>query len=249
MKEYDLALEAVKTAGQFLEENYDPTVDSQIGKDIKLSSDRKSEAIIIEILKETGLPILSEEAGLIEGAEHGLRWIVDPLDGSANYWKGLKELACTSVALWKGYEPVLGAIYRFHTDELFSGIVGKGAWLNDKAIKTSKVDKTKDAIFATGFPVKRDYGEESLKKFVKQVQSFKKVRMLGAAAVMGSLVAAGKIDAYLEEQIMLWDIAASSAIVNAAGGYVEIEHLQDYQCICKLFANKKLYEDFKRNEG
>jgi fructose-1,6-bisphosphatase/inositol monophosphatase family enzyme len=60
------------------------------------------------------------------------------------------------------------------------------------------------------------------------------------------MVANGRVDAYLEEQIMLWDIAASSAIVKAAGGYAEIEHLKDYQCICKLFANKKLYDDFNK---
>ena len=73
--------------------------------------------------------------------------------------------------------------------------------------------------------------------------------MLGAAAIMGAFVAAGRIDAYTEEQIMFWDIAASSAIVKAAGGAVDIQMLPDYQCICCLFANETLYEEFKRIEG
>jgi myo-inositol-1(or 4)-monophosphatase len=174
MKEFELAVNAVKVAGDYLEANYSPVVDSQVGKDIKLSSDRKSEEMIVEILKDTGIPILSEEAGLINGKPDGFCWIVDPLDGSANYWKGLKELACTSVALWDGKEPILGAVYRFHTGELFSGIVDKGAWLNGESIHSSNITETRNAVLATGFPVKRDYSKESLSGFVRQVQSFKK---------------------------------------------------------------------------
>lgn len=246
--EYELAMRAAIKAGEFLRDNYQFHVDSQVGKDIKLSSDKKSEEIILNILKETGIPVLSEECGMV--GEAGVRgWIVDPLDGTANYWKGMKELACVSIALWEDGKPVLGVINRFQQGEIFSGIVGEGAWLNGEPIHTSKVEKTTDAIISTGFPVKRNYDSESLTRFVHQVQSFKKVRMLGAAAIMGAFVAAGRIDAYTEEQIMFWDIAASSAIVKAAGGVVDIQMLKDYQCICCLFANETLYKEFKRIEG
>lgn len=61
---------------------------------------------------------------------------------------------------------------------------------------------------------------------------------------MGALVADGRIDAYTEEQIMLWDIAASSAIVRAAGGVAEVQPLEGHQCICRLFANRPLYEEY-----
>lgn len=247
--EYELALEAAVRAGKFLEENYQPEVDSQAGKDIKLSSDKKSEEIIVNILRPAGIPVLSEECGLVGGEESSRIWIVDPLDGTANYWKGMKELSCVSVALWENGEPVLGVINRFHQNEIFSGIVGEGAWMNGEPICTSGVSKVSDAVLSTGFPVKRDYGSESLSGFIRQIQNFKKVRMLGAAAVMGAFVAAGRIDAYMEEQIMLWDIAASSAVVKAAGGVIDIEMLADYQCICRLFANKKLYEEYKQLEG
>ncbi|MBR4083458.1 MAG: hypothetical protein IKK33_04150 [Lachnospiraceae bacterium] len=247
--EYELAMKAALKAGEFLENNYNPQVDSHIGKDIKLSSDKKSEAIIIEILRATNIPILSEECGMIGADTSSKVWIVDPLDGTANYWKGMKELACVSIALWDNGKPVLGIINRFHQKEVFSGIVGEGAWLNENAIYTSSVTELKAAVFATGFPVKRDYTDKSLNSFVKQVQSFKKIRMLGAAAIMGAMVAAGRIDAYREERIMWWDIAASAAIVKAAGGWVDINMLQDNQCICNLFANKTLYDNFKKLEG
>lgn len=244
MDEYKIAIEAAKVAGDYLENNYNPSVDSQIDKDIKLAADKSSERIIIDILQNTGYTIMSEEAGVISSNRNDKVWIVDPLDGSANYWKDMKELSCTSIALWEGNNPILGVVYRFNKDEMYSGIVGEGAWLNGKSIEPSSVDNIKDAVFATGFPVKRDYSSDKLEKFIRQVQNFKKVRMLGAAAVMGSFVASGKVDAYIEEQIMLWDIAASSAIVKAAGGVVDIELLGDDQCICKLFANNSLYSSY-----
>ncbi len=241
--ELKLAKKAVVEAGNFLRINYTPHVDSSIGKDIKLSSDKKSEQIIVDILKPSGFQILSEECGWIKGKDD-FSWIIDPLDGTANYWRGMKELACVSVALWKGDEPILGAIYRFELDELFSGIVGEGACLNDKPIHTSNVLQVKDAFISTGFPVKANYGEENIRKMISDVQRFKKVRMFGTAAIMGASVAAGRVDSYIEDGIMIWDVAASAAIVKAAGGVVNIEMINEDQCVCKLFANYDLYLDY-----
>lgn len=241
------AMQAAKTAGHHLIAHYAPKVDSSIGKDIKLSADRESEQILIDHLAPTGDPILSEERGEVAGNDvaGGLRWIIDPLDGTANYWRGLTDLACVSVALWKYDEPVLGVVYRFARGELYHGIVGQGAYKNDVPIRTSKTTKLSDAFLATGFPVKRDYSDESLGRFLRAIQHFKKIRMLGAAALMGSLVASGELDAYTEEQIMLWDIAASTAIAKAAGAKTDIVMLEDHQCICRLFATDELYQEFR----
>lgn len=244
--ERKLAIDAARKAGMFLEDHTDVLVDSAVGKDIKLANDRKSEEIIVDILKVSGIPILSEERGMTEGSrDTTLRWIVDPLDGSANLWKGMKELTCVSIALWEGNEPLIGVVYRFHMNELYQGVTGEGAYLNDTPIHTSGVAAASEAVLATGFPVKRSYDEESLSRFVKKVQNFKKIRMLGAAAVMGAFVSCGRIDAYQEEDIMLWDIAASTALVKTAGGYTEVHPSGDHKCLCTLFANKALYEDFE----
>lgn len=243
-QELALAKEASIKAGNVLRKKEQIGIDSEIGKDIKLKSDKLSEGIIVDILKQTKYPILSEEMGLLSGNDKGALWIIDPLDGSANYWKGMAELCCTSVALWKDGKPVLGVVNRFFMDELYCGVVGVGAWKNESKITTSKTVSLSNAVLATGFPVHRDYSEGSLKKFILDVQRFKKVRMLGAAAVMGAFVAEGKIDAYMEDEIMLWDIAASAALVSAAGGRTVIEELPDYKCICKLFANKELKEKY-----
>ena len=204
-KELELAKKAAKTAGEFLKKREGIHVDALEGKDIKLSSDKMSEKIII---------------------------------------KGLDELACVSVALWAKDKPVLGAVYRFMKDELFYGAEGEGAFLNGESIKPSSVQETSQAVMATGFPVKRSYDTESLSKFVKQVQCFKKVRMLGAAAIMGTFVSCGRLDAYFEDEIMLWDIAAAVAIVNAAGGATSLELLDNNKCLCKCFATRGLMEDY-----
>lgn len=242
-KELELAMKAAKTAGEFLAKRENIRVDAMEGKDIKLSSDKMSEKIIMDILEESGIPILSEEYGF-KGEKSNVCWIIDPLDGTINYFKGMDEMACVSVALWKDDKPVLGAVYRFMKDELFYGEEGVGAFLNGEAIKTSDICETGQAVMATGFPVKRAYDTESLTQFVKQVQNFKKVRMLGAAAIMGTFVACGRFDAYFEDEIMVWDVAAAVALVNASGGSTVLELLADSKCICKCFATKELMEDY-----
>lgn len=245
-KELEIAIQAAREAGKLLRAGGNMTIDSMEGKDIKLSSDRDSEQKIFATLRsESAYPILSEESGRIEtGDTTGHLWIVDPLDGTANYFKGLTELTCVSIALWKDGHPVLGVIYRYVVDELYYGIVGSGAYCNEVQISTSEIACVKEAVLATGLPVHRDYHSDSLLDFVRTIQQFKKIRMLGAAAVMGAFVAAGRLDAYWEDHIMLWDIAASAAIVRSAGGEVDIQFLEDNMCVCKLFANHGLMEDF-----
>lgn len=241
--ELELAKEAVLQAGGFLKRRQDMEVDDFSGKDIKLSSDRQSEKIIMDVLKNSGIPILSEEYGTTE--DLGSRyWVVDPLDGTINYFKGIDELSCISVALWDQDRPVIGVIYRFMLDELFYGLVGKGAYKNEEVMHPSSVEKISEAVLATGFPVKRAYDTESLSRFIHKVQCFKKIRMLGAAAIMATFVACGRFDVYYEEEIMLWDVSAAVAIVNASGGYAEIKKLDDNKCICSCFASKALWEDY-----
>ena len=113
-----LAIRAATEAGNFLKKREGIHVDALEGKDIKLSSDKMSEKILMDILEESGLPILSEEYGF-KGEEGSQCWIIDPLDGTINYFKGMDEMACVSVALWRDGRPVLGAVNRFMKGELF----------------------------------------------------------------------------------------------------------------------------------
>lgn len=242
-KELELAKKAAKAAGTYLKRREDIRIDDQEGKDLKLSSDKRSESIIFSFLEESGIPILSEEYGL-KGTKGERYWIVDPLDGTVNYFKGMDDFSCVSIALWEDKQPVMGVVYRFQAEEFFYGMQGDGAYLNGERITPSEIRTTSQAVMAGGFPVKRAYDSVSLERFVQKVQKFKKVRMLGAAALMGTFVACGRLDAYFEEGIMLWDIAAAAAIVRAAGGTVYLKMLGGNKCSCQCFATQELMEDY-----
>ena len=195
--------------------------------DVKIGADVFAEKEILLDLKSTGISILSEESGFLpartpdEGS--GLCWIVDPLDGSLNYFQGI-PFCCVSIALFKDWEPVLGILYDFNREDLYSGIVGQGAWLNGTPIQPSKAAEPGSAVMLTGFPVNRDFSESSLLEFVNHLRAFRKVRLLGSAALSLALIASGRADVYHEEDIMLWDVAAGCALVQAAGGHIDLKH-------------------------
>jgi myo-inositol-1(or 4)-monophosphatase len=218
-----VAVAAVTEAGRMLLELRQKPIEvlCEPGHDIKLKADQLAEEGILRLLRaRMPLPVLTEESG--EHGDVGERsrlWVVDPLDGTFNYSRGL-PLCCSSVGLWADGKPVLGAIYNFFSDELFTGIVGQGAWLNGNPIAVSGVREVAKASLATGFPHQQDKSDAPLGAFVRQVQNFKKIRMLGSAALMGAYVACGWLDAYLEGDVWLWDVAAAAAIAQAAGASV-----------------------------
>ena len=221
----EVAVAAVTEAGRLLLDLRQKPVEvlCEPGHDIKLKADQLAEERILRLLKDRmPFAVLTEESG-----EHGLveenacMWVVDPLDGTFNYSRGM-PMCCSSVGLWANGAPVLGAVYNFFSGELFSGIVGRGAWLNGKPIAVSGLRDVAKASLATGFPHHQDFDDAPLRAFIRQVQSFKKIRMLGSAALMGAYTACGWLDAYVEEDIWLWDVAAATAICQAAGGSVSL---------------------------
>lgn len=200
------------------------------GKDIKLQADRDSEQLIIDALRAgSDYPILCEERGEI-GAESGANfdgkfWVIDPLDGTLNFSRGIPT-CCISIALVDGSggaeKPLVGAILDFNRDELFTAAAGQGAWLNGAPMHVSDVTDPAQGVISTGFPSSADYSTEGLLPLIRRVQQFKKVRMIGAAAVSLAWVACGRIDAYAEDNTMLWDVAAGVLLVAEAGGTVEL---------------------------
>ena len=218
-----LATEAAEEAGSRLAHDVDRTaVETEYGRDIKHSGDRLAEKIILDRLRAgSDFPILSEERGADACIDAGPFWVVDPLDGTMNYSRGL-PLACVSIGLFQNNQPMLGVVYDFGNDELFTGIVGEGAWCNDDPVRVSSVRDPERAILATGFPVGRSYKEKDLARFIARVQGYKKVRMLGSAALSLAYIAGGRLDIYCEEDIMLWDVAAGAALVAAAGGAIQL---------------------------
>lgn len=203
-----------------------PEVLSEEKKDIKISADKELNKRIVTFLKENfNYPILSEESenNLVYGKYDDPIWIIDPLDGSLNYSRGI-PIYCISIALWEKDTPVVGIIFDIERNELYYTIDNcTKAFLNGKEISVSNTVIKNKGIICTGFPSWRNYDKESLMNFVKKVQSWKKVRLLGSAAVSLAWVAAGRTDAYLEEDIRIWDVAAGMALVKAAGGKINLD--------------------------
>lgn len=238
-REWDVAVLAAKASGKLLLGSMRERglVLSDQGKDIKLEADKKSESKIIDLLQqETPYPVLSEERGLVPGKEKeisGLRWIVDPLDGTMNYHRGI-PFCCLSIALWKDNVPLIGVVYDFMHDDLYESIVGEWARLKSSPLKGGDIKEASKGVLATGFPVRFDYSKGAIEGFIGKVQRFKKVRFLGSAALSMAYVACGKIDAYEEENIMIWDIAGGAALIKGIGGYLDITFSPENPHVCHV---------------
>jgi len=219
-----LAVATARAAGAALAKRSDRTVNSESAHDIKLQADVDSETLIRERLLRTKLPVIGEEiggdAGLLDRGEP--YWAVDPLDGTYNYLRGLPA-CCVSIGLWRGRRPVLGVIYDFGREELFAGGAGLGLTLNGRELKPKWAPDVPHGVLCTGFPNTADRSGAGVRGFVDRVGRFKKIRMIGSAALALAYVAAGRADAYYEETIKLWDIAAGLALIEGAGGYTSVE--------------------------
>jgi myo-inositol-1(or 4)-monophosphatase len=222
----ETAITIARKAGSFLRDTMheEIAINSSVEKDIKLQADVATEKLITDLLiLSSPYNILSEESGLVKkDATDGYRWIVDPLDGSLNFSRGI-DLFAISIGLWKDNEPVLGVVYDFLHDKLYAGIVNDKATCNHASIHVSSVTEKKNSILATGFPVYSSFDKSSLENFVSSIQDFKKVRLFGSAALSIIHVAKGSIEAYTENNIAIWDVAAGLAILLAAGGKISFE--------------------------
>ena len=228
----NLAKKAARDAGSMLYESFNHPKEKIFSsdKDIKLSSDTKAEECIKEIIQnESDLPILAEESGKSSKNLTDTFWVIDPLDGTANYERKI-PISCVSIAIVSKLEPVLGVIYDFNNNLLYEGSIYSEAKLNEKFIQSSNTLNKNEGVLLTGLPNKTDYSDESLKAMIHDFQDWRKVRMIGSAGIASVYVASGKADLYKEKKSYLWDIAAGAAIAKSAGCNVKItEPNNDFQ--------------------
>jgi myo-inositol-1(or 4)-monophosphatase len=243
LSDLEIAKVAVKNAAAKLKkiEEDEIIIASENGKDIKLEADKISENVIISTLQRfSKYHILSEEGeNFIDYSELNKVWIIDPLDGSLNFSRGI-PLYCISVALWENGLPKLGVIFDLVRNQMFYGEIGKGAFCEGQAIYPSSINNRAKAVIATGFPVYRDYDSKALSKFINKIQEYKKVRLFGSAAMSILFVAQGIIDAYNEENIAIWDVAGALAILTAAGGKYQLKKGKENNLVHVFAANGKL---------
>lgn len=238
-KELKIAKKAAITAGNFLKGNANNLRQelSSTDKDIKLQADISAEKIITDIIfTESNLDVLSEEAGMHSKNITDAIWVVDPLDGTANYERDI-PICCVSIAVISNLKPILGVIYDFNNEDLYEGSVISTAYKNDKEIAVSKVSNPGRGIFLTGLPNDTDYSDYALRKLITNFQNWRKVRMIGSAAIAAAYVASGKAELYMESKTYLWDVAAGAAIVNAAGGEALITNQNEKYQVDAYFSN------------
>ena len=209
---------------------------SNEGRDIKLRADIESENIIKKYLKDNSdLPILAEESGANEDLGSSF-WVVDPLDGTSNYSRDF-PICCISIALIHENKIILGVINDFNRNIIFEGSTETPAMMNSKHISVSDISDKTRATLATGLPAKGSYKDEAMLALAKEFTQWKKIRMIGSAAMSCAYVASGQFDQYQENGIFLWDIAAGLAIIKAAGGNYHYKTYDDNKFKVDVIAN------------
>ena len=187
------------------------------------AADRRAEAVLHEELSKArpGYGFVMEESGEIEGADKTHRWIIDPLDGTTNFLHGL-PLFAISIALERDGQLVAGLIYNPVTDDMFVAEKGQGAYHNNRRLRIAQRQELSSALVGCGVP---HHGKASqhprFKAELAAVMSkVHNIRRLGAASLDLAYTAAGNLDAYWENDLKNWDIAAGIVLVREAGGYV-----------------------------
>lgn len=159
-----------------------------------------------------------EESG--QTANQTSRWVVDPIDGTHSFSKG-QYFWGISVALEIDGELVLGAVYGPALDDYYSAEQGKGAWKNGKPIHVSNETSLADSMIGTGFACLRQYlHDNNLERFARIAQATTGQRRFGSAALDLCLVADGQVDAFWEQELNLYDVAAGALIAREAGASV-----------------------------
>jgi len=190
--------------------------------DFVTASDIQVEKILIDELQKArpSYSILSEEVGEINNDE-SFKWIIDPIDGTANFLHGIPHFAI-SIGLEHEGEIICGIVYDPIKDEMFVAEKGNGAYLNNKKIRVSSRSQLKDCIIFTGGPKKeaknRDLALKEYNNFSSKV--LLPIRKLGSASLDMAYVAAGRCDGFWQRNLNYWDIAAGIILVKESGGFV-----------------------------
>jgi myo-inositol-1(or 4)-monophosphatase len=230
----ETAIEAANEAGKLLRKNFGSTLNVNLATrhDIKLEIDEQSQHVITKVIL-ADFPdhcILGEEA-VTGNPSADVRWVVDPLDGTVNYFYGIPHYAVSIAAQERRgsdqWETVAGVVLAPEIDELFATEKGGPATLQGKSIQVSDRAQLSEAIVAIGFFKSVETINRSLQDFRQIVHQVRKIRLMGAAALDVVYVACGRYDGYIEYGIKLWDIAAGQLILENAGGRVESKPTSD----------------------
>lgn len=224
----NIALRAARKAGEMIVRASDDlervTVRSKDANDFVSEVDEAAEKEIIHQLRRAypEHAILGEESGLSGPEDAEYRWVIDPLDGTTNYLRGIPHYGISIACLHKGrieHGVVLDPVRR----EEFTASRGRGAQLNGRRIRVSRRTSLDGALLGTGIPFK-GHGEERLPAYAEVLAGLAGqcagIRRAGAASLDLAYVAAGRLDAFWEIGLSDWDMAAGALLIREAGGLV-----------------------------
>lgn len=209
----DLCLELQKNLGD---------VKYKSAKDVVTIADVSSEKLIVDGLR-AAFPthsIRTEEAGVIEGSDSRYRWIIDPVDGTVNFSRGI-PLWGISIALHFEGKPLVAVVNLPKLGEMFTAAKGKGAFMNGKPIHVSTEGNPAHAIVSNGDFNVGDVSrinEQNSKNFAAEAVAFERVKCFGSAVIEGCFTACGRLDCFVMTMSYPWDIAAIALLVEEAGG-------------------------------
>jgi myo-inositol-1(or 4)-monophosphatase len=221
-RELEVAVAAAEAAGEVLRDGFgrqhqiEYKGEADLVTEADEEAERKIEEVIYEAFPDHGM--LTEEGGETEGQDDA-RWIVDPLDGTTNYTHGV-PFFCTSVALERAGEVVLGVVHDPMADETYAAERGGGATLNGNPLEVSSTDGPARALLGTSFADRPEELEVGLDVFGRLADLARGMRRLGSGALDLCYVAAGRLDGCYERGFSTWDVAAGVLIVEEAGGKV-----------------------------
>ena len=233
MKHYLNAAEsAARAAGKLLRENFQQRqrVKVAAAHDIKLEIDVQTQELIGKLLlEEFPTHALYGEEGIVGDQSSDYQWIVDPLDGTVNYFYGIPHF-CVSIALRQRGEIIVGVIYDPIRNEMWVAQKGEVSNLNGSPVHVSDRTELAEAVISIGLAKTGETIDKNFPLLQQMIHRVRKCRVLGSAALDMAYVASGRLDAYVETGISLWDIAAGCLLVENAGGHVDLrprENMKD----------------------
>ena len=221
----NIAIRAARKAGNIVAKGFERRDEIETreksANDYVTNIDRASEAAIIDIIRKSypTHTIIGEESGALEG-DNEVQWVIDPLDGTTNFVKGLPHFSISIAVRVKGRTEV-GVVYDPIRNELFTAVRGEGAKLNEYRLRLDSRTELNGAIIATGVPFKiKRYIPVHLEMIGALIEECADFRRTGSAALDLCYVASSRIDGYFEMGLKPWDCAAGDLIVREAGGLV-----------------------------
>jgi myo-inositol-1(or 4)-monophosphatase len=219
----DLAVRLARGAGALQRERYETRLEVRTKSspvDLVTEVDRACERLIVDTLgrERPHDAILAEEGSGQDRRGAAWRWVIDPLDGTTNYAHGYPRF-CVSIGVEREDVPTVGVVYDPLLDELFHGVRGGGAFLNERPLRVSEEPELGRGLLATGFAYDRRSSEENnVDNFAAFLRRARALRRDGAAALDLCYVASGRFDGFWELNLHPWDIAAGCLLVEEAGG-------------------------------